>query len=56
MARCKTCGADIDVPAGWGVGSAVRRHYWSEHSQRMERSRADRQAEESIPPPKRGGV
>ena len=29
--RCRTCGAAIRVPEGWGVGSASRRHYWLKH-------------------------
>jgi hypothetical protein len=49
MATCRTCGAEIPVPDGWKVGPAVRKHYWSEHPQRMEQTRADRKAEESIP-------
>jgi hypothetical protein len=44
MAKCKTCGETIEVPGGWSVGPAVRRHYWAKHRDRMERSRADRQA------------
>ena len=31
MAECKTCGATIEVPEGWSVGPAVRRHYWEAH-------------------------
>ncbi len=49
MATCRTCGAEIQVPEGWSVGPAVRKHYWSEHPDRMEGKRADREAEESIP-------
>lgn len=51
MAVCRTCGVEIEVPEGWSVGPAVRKHYWNEHPQRMEAKRADRQAEESIPAP-----
>lgn len=53
MAVCRTCGAEIEVPEGWSVGPAVRKHYWNEHPQRMEGKRADRAAEESIPAPDR---
>ena len=53
MATCKTCGVEIPVPEGWSVGPAVRKHYWSEHPQRMEQKRADRAAEESIPAPEK---
>lgn len=44
MARCRACGEVIEVPKGWSVGPAVRRHYWARHRDRMERRRADRQA------------
>jgi hypothetical protein len=50
MATCKTCGATIEVPEGWGVGASVRRHYWAEHPDRMVRTRADKAAEEALPP------
>jgi hypothetical protein len=50
MATCKTCGATIDVPEGWAVGPAVRRHYWQEHTDRMIARRADRAAEAALPP------
>lgn len=53
MATCKTCGVTIEVPEGWSVGPAVRRHYWEQHPERMEKTRADRKAEASIPPPER---
>ena len=33
--RCKTCGAAIRVPEGWGIGSAARRHYWAKHREVM---------------------
>lgn len=53
MAECKTCGATIEVPEGWSVGPAVRRHYWEAHPERMQKTRADKQAEEALPPKKR---
>lgn len=49
MATCKTCGVEIEVPQGWSVGPAVRKHYWSEHPRRMEQRRADQMAEKSLP-------
>lgn len=49
MATCRTCGGQIEVPPGWSVGPAVRKHYWSEHPQHMEGRRADRAAEQLIP-------
>ncbi|MGH2772076.1 MAG: hypothetical protein ACRDIU_02910 [Actinomycetota bacterium] len=49
MAKCTTCGKTIRVPDGWSIGPAVRRHYWAKHPERMERKRADRAAEASIP-------
>ncbi|HEU5001312.1 MAG TPA: hypothetical protein VFW71_00845 [Actinomycetota bacterium] len=49
MATCRTCGATIEVPEGWSVGPAARRHYWAEHPDAMLRHRADRAAEESLP-------
>ncbi len=49
MADCKTCGATIEVPEGWSVGPAVRRHYWEAHPERMQKTRADRKAEQAIP-------
>jgi hypothetical protein len=54
MAVCKTCGAQIEVPEGWSVGPAVRKHYWIEHPQKMEQKRADRTAEKALPAPARG--
>jgi len=33
--RCKTCGKTIRVSQGWSPGSAVRKHYWSKHPERM---------------------
>ncbi|MGH2705698.1 MAG: hypothetical protein ACRDJ4_11555, partial [Actinomycetota bacterium] len=48
MAKCTTCGKTIEVPEGWSVGPAVRRHYWAEHPERMERGRADRAAERAL--------
>ncbi len=53
-ATCKTCGAAIAVPEGWSIGPAVRKHYWEAHAERMERGRADREAEEKLPPKSRG--
>ena len=44
MATCRTCGKEIEVPDGWAVGPAVRRHYWAAHAERMQRTRADRAA------------
>ena len=49
MAECRTCGATIEVPEGWSVGPAVRRHYWEVHPERMQKTRADKKAEEAIP-------
>jgi hypothetical protein len=37
-ARCRTCGKAIRVPQGWGVGPAVRRHYWAKHPEVMQKS------------------
>lgn len=54
MATCKTCGAGIEVPEGWSVGPAVRRHYWAEHAEKMLQPRADRAAEEALPGPAAG--
>lgn len=51
MAVCRTCGATIEVPRGWSVGPAVRRHYWEVHPDRMQRTRADQTAEATIPAP-----
>lgn len=51
MAECKTCGATIEVPEGWSVGPAVRRHYWEAHPERMQKTRAD----EALPPAKKAG-
>ena len=51
MAECKTCGATIEVPEGWSVGPAVRRHYWEAHPERMQKTRADNQAEQALPAP-----
>jgi hypothetical protein len=53
MAECKTCGATIEVPEGWSVGPAVRRHYWEAHPERMQKTRADKQGEEALPPAKK---
>jgi hypothetical protein len=53
MAECRTCGATIEVPEGWSIGPAVRRHYWEAHPERMQKTRADKQAEEAIPPKKK---
>jgi hypothetical protein len=50
MAECRTCGATIEVPEGWSVGPAVRRHYWEAHPERMQKTRADKQAEKALPP------
>ena len=55
MAECKTCGATIEVPEGWSVGPAVRRHYWEAHPERMQKTRADNQAEQALPQPKKRG-
>ena len=44
MAICRTCGAEIEIPEGWSVGAAARRHYWAEHPDRMLRGQADRAA------------
>ena len=55
MAECKTCGATIEVPEGWSVGPAVRRHYWEAHPERMQKTQADKRAEEGLPPAKKGG-
>ncbi|HLI57414.1 MAG TPA: hypothetical protein VKY26_10350 [Actinomycetota bacterium] len=51
MATCKTCGAAIEIPEGWGVGASVRRHYWSEHPERMLKTRADKAADEALARP-----
>ena len=48
MATCKMCRTSIEVPEGWSVGAAVRRHYWAEHPDRMLRSQADRAAESEL--------
>lgn len=48
MAKCKTCGKTIRVPAEWGIGSAVRKHYWAKHPEVMERTKADRDAEANM--------
>ena len=55
MAKCKTCGKTIRVPHEWSIGAAVRRHYWRNHPDRMEKSRADKDAEMSIKPKRRKG-
>jgi hypothetical protein len=55
MAKCKTCGKTIRVPQEWSTGAAVRKHYWRNHPERMEKFRADKVAETSIPPKKRRG-
>ncbi|HEX2054064.1 MAG TPA: hypothetical protein VHJ78_10120 [Actinomycetota bacterium] len=49
MAECRTCGATIEVPEGWSTGPAVRRHYWEQHPERMQKKRADKEAEEALP-------
>lgn len=54
MAECRTCGATIEVPEGWSVGPAVRRHYWEAHPERMQKTQADKKAEEAIPSAPRG--
>ncbi|HEX3328056.1 MAG TPA: hypothetical protein VHV50_13775 [Actinomycetota bacterium] len=36
--RCRTCGKSIRVPQGWGIGPAVRRHYWAKHPEVMHKS------------------
>jgi hypothetical protein len=54
MAECRTCGATIEVPEGWSVGPAVRRHYWEAHPERMQKTRADKQGEEALPPATKG--
>ena len=41
--ECKTCGAIIEIPEGWGVGPAVRRHYWEQHPDRMQQTKAKAQ-------------
>ncbi len=51
VATCKTCGRTIAVPEGWSVGPAVRKHYWEQHPERMEKTRADRSAEATLPSP-----
>jgi hypothetical protein len=48
MAECRTCGATIEVPEGWSVGPAVRRHYWEAHPERMQKTRMDKQAENAM--------
>lgn len=48
MAKCKTCGKPIRVPKGWSIGPAVRRHYWAKHPERMEATRADRIATQTL--------
>lgn len=48
MAECRTCGATIEVPEGWSVGPAVRRHYWEAHPERMQKTRVDKQAEDAM--------
>lgn len=50
MAECRTCGANIEVPEGWSVGPAVRRHYWEAHPERMQKTQADKRAEQGLPP------
>lgn len=37
---CKACGEPIEVPEGWSVGPAVRKHYWMHHPERMQRASA----------------
>lgn len=49
MATCRTCGKQIEVPEGWSVGPAVRRHYWDAHPDRMLQTQQDRKAERLIP-------
>ena len=49
MATCRTCGAEIEIPEGWSVGAAARRHYWAKHPDRMLRGQADRAAAQSAP-------
>lgn len=49
MATCRTCGMQIEVPEGWSVGPAVRRHYWDAHPDRMLGTQQDRKAERLIP-------
>ena len=58
MATCKMCRNTIEVPEGWSVGAAVRRHYWAEHPDRMLRSQADRAAESELrrPSPRATGA
>jgi hypothetical protein len=51
VATCKTCGTSIEIPEGWSVGPAVRKHYWEQHPEHMERTRADRVAEATMPAP-----
>lgn len=53
MAKCKTCGKTIRVPAGWTVGPAARKHYWRNHPERMEGKKADTKAERALPPKRR---
>jgi hypothetical protein len=35
--RCHTCGKRIRIPEGWTAGPAVRRHYWKQHRERMQK-------------------
>ena len=42
---CRTCGAEIQIPEGWSVGPAVRRHYWEVHPERMQQSRPSRMSD-----------
>ena len=55
MANCQTCGAEIEVPEGWSVGSAARRHYWTDHPDRMLKPQADRAALSPATPPASAG-
>lgn len=56
MATCRTCGMQIEVPEGWSVGPAVRRHYWDAHPDRMLQTQQDRKAEKLMPRDADGGA
>lgn len=55
MAKCKTCGKTIRIPAGWTIGPAARRHYWAKHPEVMQGKRADKAAVKSLRPKGRKG-
>jgi hypothetical protein len=34
--RCTRCNRAVRIPAGWDLGSGVRRHYWRAHRDVMQ--------------------